>query len=160
VTTNVRLREVEQDDLPTFFENQLDPEANRMAAFTAADPSDREAFDARWQRILASEETTSRTIVVDDQVAGSVSKYRDPDMPGPEVTYWLGRDFWGKGVATLALAGFLEIVTERPVYGRCAADNVGSRRVLEKCGFVFVGEDKGFSNARGEEIAEVVLELR
>jgi RimJ/RimL family protein N-acetyltransferase len=160
VTTSVRLREVEQDDLPTFFENQLDPEANRMAAFTAADPSDREAFDARWQRILASEETTSRTIVVDDQVAGSVSKYRDPDMPGPEVTYWLGRDFWGKGVATLALAGFLEIVTERPVYGRCAADNVGSRRVLEKCGFVFVGEDKGFSNARGEEIAEVVLELR
>jgi RimJ/RimL family protein N-acetyltransferase len=160
VTTSVRLREVEQDDLPTFFENQLDPEANRMAAFTAADPSDREAFDARWQRILASEETTSRTIVVDDQVAGSVSKYRDPDMPGPEVTYWLGRDFWGKGVATLALAGFLEIVKERPVYGRCAADNVGSRRVLEKCGFVFVGEDKGFSNARGEEIAEVVLELR
>jgi RimJ/RimL family protein N-acetyltransferase len=160
VTTSVRLREVEQDDLPTFFENQLDPEANRMAAFTAADPSDREAFDARWQRILASEETTSRTIVVDDQVAGSVSKYRDPDMPGPEVTYWLGRDFWGKGVATLALAGFLEIVKERPVYGRCAADNVGSRRVLEKCGFVFVGEDQGFSNARGEEIAEVVLELR
>jgi RimJ/RimL family protein N-acetyltransferase len=160
VTTSVRLREVEQDDLPTFFENQLDPEANRMAAFTAADPSDREAFDARWQRILASEETTSRTIVVDDQVAGSVSKYRDPDMPGPEVTYWLGRDFWGKGVATLALAGFLEIVTERPVYGRCAADNVGSRRVLEKCGFVFVSEDQGFSNARGEEIAEVVLELR
>jgi RimJ/RimL family protein N-acetyltransferase len=160
VTTSVRLREVEQDDLPTFFENQLDPEANRMAAFTAADPSDREAFDARWQRILASEETTSRTIVVDDQVAGSVSKYRDPDMPGPEVTYWLGRDFWGKGVATLALAGFLEIVTERPVYGRCAADNVGSRRVLEKCGFVFVREDKGFSNARGEEIVEVVLELR
>jgi RimJ/RimL family protein N-acetyltransferase len=160
VTTSVRLREVEQDDLPTFFENQLDPEANRMAAFTAADPSDREAFDARWQRILASEETTSRTIVVDDQVAGSVSKYRDPDMPGPEVTYWLGRDFWGKGVATLALAGFLEIVKERPVYGRCAADNVGSRRVLEKCGFVFVSEDQGFSNARGEEIAEVVLELR
>jgi RimJ/RimL family protein N-acetyltransferase len=154
------LREVEQSDLPTFFENQLDPEANRMAAFTAADPSDREAFDARWQRILASEETTSRTIVVDDEVAGSVSKYRDPDLPGPEVTYWLGRDFWGKGVATLALAGFLEVVTERPLYGRCAADNVGSRRVLEKCGFVHVSDHKGFSNARGEEIAEVLLELR
>jgi RimJ/RimL family protein N-acetyltransferase len=154
------LREVEQDDLPTFFGQQLDPEAIRMAAFTVADPSDREAFDAKWRRILASEETTTRTIVVDDEVAGSVSKYRDPDLPGPEVTYWLGREFWGKGVATLALAGFVEVVTERPLYGRCAADNVGSRRVLEKCGFVFVREDRGFSNARGEEIAEVVLELR
>jgi RimJ/RimL family protein N-acetyltransferase len=158
--TSVRLREVEQDDLPTFFEQQLDPEAIRMAAFTVADPSDREAFDAKWQRILGNEETTTRTIVVDDEVAGSVSKYRDPDLPGPEVTYWLGREFWGKGVATLALAGFVEVVKERPLYGRCAADNVGSRRVLEKCGFVFVREDKGFSNARGEEIAEVVLELR
>jgi RimJ/RimL family protein N-acetyltransferase len=158
--TSVRLRDVEQDDLPTFFGQQLDPEAIRMAAFTVADPSDREAFDAKWQRILASEATTTRTIVVDDEVAGSVSKWRDPDRAGAEVTYWLGREFWGKGVATLALAGFLEIVKERPVYGRCAADNVGSRRVLEKCGFVFVGEDKGFSNARGEEIAEVVLELR
>jgi RimJ/RimL family protein N-acetyltransferase len=158
--TSVRFREAEQDDLPTFFAQQLDPEAIRMAAFTVADPSDREAFDAKWQRILASEETTTRTIVVDDEVAGSVSKYRDPDLPGPEVTYWLGREFWGKGVATLALAGFVEVVKERPLYGRCAADNVGSRRVLEKCGFVFVSEDKGFSNARGEEIAEVVLELR
>ena len=158
--TSVRLREVTQSDLPTLFEQQLDAEANRMAAFTAADPADREAFDARWRRILANEEGPVRTILVDDEVAGSVSNWRDPDLPGPEVTYWLGRDFWGKGVATRALAGFLEVVTERPLYGRCAADNVGSRRVLEKCGFVFVSEDTGFSNARGEEIAEVVLELR
>lgn len=158
--TSVRLREVEQSDLPTFFEQQLDAEANRMAAFTGANPADREAFDARWRRILASEENTTRTIVVDGEVAGSVSKYRDPELPGPEVTYWLGREFWGKGVATLALAGFLEIVTERPLYGRCAADNVGSRRVLEKCGFVHVSDHRGFSNARGEEIAEVMLELR
>jgi RimJ/RimL family protein N-acetyltransferase len=158
--TSVRLREMEQSDLPTLFEQQLDPEAIRMAAFTVADPADREAFDARWQRILARKDTTTRTIVVDDEVAGSVSKWRDPDLPGAEVTYWLGREFWGKGVATLALAAFVEVVKERPLRGRCAADNVGSRRVLEKCGFVSVGEDKGFSNARGEEIDEVLLELR
>jgi RimJ/RimL family protein N-acetyltransferase len=158
--TSVRLREVDESDLPTLFEQQLDAEANRMAAFTGADPEDREAFDARWQRILANEELTARTIVVDDEVAGSVSKWRDPDVPGPEVTYWLGRDFWGKGVATLALAAFLEVVTERPLYGRCAADNVGSRRVLEKCGFVHLSDQRGFSNARGEEIDEVLLELR
>ena len=131
-----------------------------MAAFTVADPEDREAFDARWQRILANEENNGEDDRRRRRGCRHVSKCRDPDMPGPEVTYWLGRDFWGKGVATLALAGFLEVVTERPLYGRCAADNVGSRRVLEKCGFVYVSEDRGFSNARGEEIDEVMLELR
>jgi len=77
-----------------------------------------------------------------------------------EVTYWIGRSHWGKGIATSALRAFLAVDLSRPLHARVAYDNVASRRVLEKCGFVFVSEDKGFSNARGEEIAEVVLELR
>jgi RimJ/RimL family protein N-acetyltransferase len=156
----IRLRDVEETDLPTFFEQQLDPEANRMAAFTAADPTNREAFDARWQRILANGAGAVKAIVVDGDVAGSVSKWRDPDMPGPEVTYWLGRAYWGRGAATQALAAFLEVTDERPLYGRCAKDNIGSRRVLEKCGFVCIGENEGYANARGENIPELVLELR
>ena len=47
------LRDVEPGDLTAFFEYQLDPAANHMAAFTAKDPTDREAFDARWERVLA-----------------------------------------------------------------------------------------------------------
>ncbi len=82
------------------------------------------------------------------------------DEPGkPEVTYWLGKEFWGQGIATRALAAFLGQMTERPVYARAAKDNAGSLRVLEKCGFTITGEGKGFANARGMEIEEYILTL-
>ncbi len=157
---DVTLREVEDGDLPVLFEQQLDPEANRMAAFTVADPTDRDAFAARWRRIRANESVTIRTIVADGEVAGSVLLWRDPELPGPEVSYWIGREHWGRGIATTALAAFLAVVAARPLYGRCAVDNVGSRRVLEKCGFTVIGEQAGFAPARGEEVAELLLELR
>ena len=76
------------------------------------------------------------------------------------VTYWLGREHWGKGVATRALAAFLEIETARPLHAAVAADNAGSIRVLEKCGFTRAGGDRGFATARGEEIDEVFFLLR
>jgi RimJ/RimL family protein N-acetyltransferase len=153
---DVLLREVEASDLDVLFEQQLDPEANRMAAFTAPNPADRDAFDARWRRIR---EGLVRTIVADGEIVGSIFRWRDPALPGPEVSYWLGREHWGKGIATAALARFLELVPERPVFGRCAADNTGSLRVLEKNGFVVEAEQRGFANARGSEIDELLLRL-
>ena len=152
------LRNVVNDDLPIFFEYQLDPEANYMAAFTAKDPTNREAFMAHWHRILADPTTINRTIVVDGQIAGSVSSYQDAGHP--EVTYWLGKHYWGKGLATRALTEFLAHVNPtRPIYARAAKDNSGSLRVLEKCGFRIIGEDRGFANARGKEIEEFLLQL-
>jgi RimJ/RimL family protein N-acetyltransferase len=156
---DVVLRAVEDADLDILFEHQLDPEANRMAAFTSPDPADRHAFDARWQRIRADGDKVTRTIVVDGEVAGSISHWRDPGLPGPEVTFWLGREHWGKGIASAALERFLELVPQRPLFGRCAADNAGSRRVLEKNGFVLEREERGFANARGSEIDELLLRL-
>ena len=153
------MRAVEPDDLPIFFEQQLDSEANRMAGFTAADPSDREAFAAKWARILAGDGLAVATIVDAGAVAGSVMLWRDPELDGPEVSYWLGKEFWGNGLATAALRLFLLEIEERPLYGRAAKDNLASIRVLEKCGFVFEREARGFAPARGEEIAEVVLRL-
>lgn len=152
------LREVAEDDLPLFFEFQLDPEANYMAAFIARDPTDREAFTAHWKRIIADPTTINRTIVCDGRVVGNVSSYVESGKP--EVTYWIGRAHWGKGIATRALATFLaQVNAARPIYARVARDNLGSRRVLEKCGFRVIGEAKGFANARGREIEELHLEL-
>ena len=155
----VLLRTVEDSDLDVFFALQLDPEANRMAAFTSANPADRHAFDARWSRIRRDEDSLARTIVADGEVAGSISRWRDPELPGPEVTYWLGREHWGRGIATAALERFLELASDRPLFGRCASDNLGSRRVLEKNGFVVERQDRGFANARGGEIDELLLRL-
>ena len=153
----ILLRDVVADDLPIFYEQQLDPEANYMAAFTSKDPTDREAFLQRWQRILNDGSITSKTIISEEQVAGSVSSYRDEEMEGPEVTYWLGRSYWGQGVASRALTAFLDIVQVRPIFARVAKDNPASRRVLEKCGFTVCGEGQGYANARGAEIEEFIL---
>ena len=152
------LRDVVNDDLPIFFEYQLDQGANYMAAFTARDPTDQEAFLAHWHRILADKTNIIQTILFNRQVAGSVSSYEEEGKP--EVTYWLGKEYWGKGIATWALKEFLAQKNQiRPIYARVAKDNLGSRRVLEKCGFKIIGESKGFANARGEEIEELHLEL-
>ena len=153
----VTLRKTIEDDLPVLFAQQMDPQANFMVAFTSRDPSDREAFMAHWRKILGDETVLVRTILYDGQVAGSVLSYLDEGKP--EVGYWLGKEFWGKGIATQALREFLaQVNTTRPIYARVAKDNPGSRRVLEKCGFVITGEVSGFARARGAEIPELLLE--
>lgn len=128
-----------------------------MAAFTSENPSDRAAFDAHWVKIRASGAVINRSVEVDGKLAGYVASF---EMFGERnVTYWIGREFWGQGIATAALRTFLKIDTTRPLYGRAARDNTGSVRVLEKCGFVLIGEERGFANARKAEIDEVVLKL-
>lgn len=154
---SLNLRDVNEEDLSIFFVQQQEPEANYMAGFTAKDPSDRDAFMAHWAKILADKTTINRTILFEGQVAGNVAKF---EFDGePHVAYWLGKEYWGKGIATAALGEFLTEVSTRPLYARAVKDNIGSIRVLQKCGFVIVGEDKGFANARGAEVAEFILKL-
>ncbi|MFE9683839.1 GNAT family N-acetyltransferase [Streptomyces sp. NPDC002701] len=154
---DVVLRAVHDSDLPVFFRQMNDPESLRMAAFTAADPADRDAFDAHWKRILASSAVT-RTVLFEGDVVGSAAVYGSPGER--EVTYWIDRSHWGRGIATAALRALLVAVPERPLYARAAADNAGSVRVLEKCGFRVTAHARGFAQARGTEIDEVVLTLR
>lgn len=158
MTNNLKLREVNLNDLPIFFKQQQDLEANQMAAFTSRDPSDQEAFNTHWQKIMADQSVIIRTIIFLDQVVGYILSYLDEGKP--EVGYWISKDYWGKGIATLALAEFLSSAnTVRPIYARTAKDNQASIRVLEKCGFCVIKETKSFANARGKVIEEFMLEL-
>ena len=154
LTSDVRLRDVTEGDLPIFFDHQLDPDATQMAAFPARD---REAFMAHWAKILADETIIKKTILVDGQVAGNIVSWEQ--LGEREVGYWIGKHYWGKGVATKALAAFLGHVTARPLYAHVAKHNIASVRVLQKCGFTIVGEDKAVSNIPGEEVEEVILKL-
>jgi RimJ/RimL family protein N-acetyltransferase len=156
---DVTLRDVTEADLPIFFEHHLDPVANQVAVFGAKDPSDRVAFDAKWIRILRDSTVTKKTIICDGQIAGSVMAFLAPWSGKLEVSYWIDRRFWGRGVATAALSRLLQIVTTRPLHGRAAKDNVASIRVLQKCGFVVTGEEMSFSDSRGAEVDEAILEL-
>ena len=126
----IRLRPVGVADVPLFFEFQRDPLAARMAAAT---PLSRREHDALWREILADPEIVARAIVVDGEVAGSLTSWTHWQQR--QIGYWLGRDHWGRGVATTALALFLCELTVRPVHAYVAGSNIASQRVLEKCGF-------------------------
>ncbi|MGW3172161.1 GNAT family N-acetyltransferase [Streptomyces sp. NPDC001153] len=152
----IALRAVEDGDLPVFYRQMTDPEAVRMAAFGPENPYDQEAFAAYWRRVRDSAHVL-RTVLADGEVAGSAAVY---GVAGErEVTYWIDRAYWGRGVATAALRGLLAEVPERPLYARAAADNAASLRVLHKCGFRETARARGYANGRGREIEEVVLVL-
>ncbi|MET8741232.1 GNAT family N-acetyltransferase [Streptomyces sp. NPDC004728] len=153
----IALREVRADDLPLFFAFMSDPESARTAAFTSEDPTDRHAFDAHWQHILANGSIVMRTVLADGAVIGNAGVYGPPG--NRQVTYWIDRALWGRGLATAALSALLDAVPERPLHARAAADNNGSRRVLEKCGFTVTGTDHGYAHARGEETDELLFTL-
>ena len=136
MTGDVVLRDVTEDDLPVLFEHQLDPDATRMAAFPARD---RRAFMAHWTRILDDETVTTRTILFEGNVAGNVVSFVQSGER--QVGYWVGKEYWGKGVATEALSEFLGHVETRPLYAHVARHNIASIRVLQKCGFRISGEE-------------------
>ncbi|MGR0319984.1 GNAT family N-acetyltransferase [Agromyces sp. ZXT2-3] len=155
----VTLRATRAGDRDELFRIQLDPEANRMAAFTAKDPSDRAAYDAHVARFSERDDYDARTVRCDGRIVGSVARWIDADTGMPEITYWIDREHWGRGIATRALRLFLD-TQPRPVRARAAADNAASVTVLAKLGFVEVGRDRDYANARGEEIEEIVFVLR
>jgi RimJ/RimL family protein N-acetyltransferase len=154
---NVSLRRVEDGDLDAIYQQVKDPVSIRMAAFTAKDQTDRRAFLNRISRLRADTSVSFRVIDVDGAVAGTIGSFRIDDRP--EVTYWIDRAQWGRGIASAALQILLAETPERPMYARTASDNVGSIRVLEKAGFRRVGVDRGFAAGRGEEIEETILRL-
>ena len=153
MANQILLRDVIESDLPILYEQQLDPDATAMAAFPSRD---REAFMAHSARIMADVSVIFKAIVFNGQVAGSIVSWV---MEGErEVGYWLGKEYWGQGIATQALAQYVEIVRTRPLYAHVARHNIGSRRVLEKCGFKVIGEDT-YMNPAGAEVEEFILKL-
>jgi RimJ/RimL family protein N-acetyltransferase len=149
--SGVHLRLVTESDLPIFFEFQREPEANAMAAFPARD---RDAFMVHWAKILGDETVVALTVVVDSCVAGYVGCWIQDDQR--LVGYWIGKEHWGKGVATQMLSMFLRIVADRPLHAHVAKHNVASIRVLEKCGFTLSAKATGALREPADGIEEFV----
>ena len=130
VTPAVRLRSVDERDLDVFFDHQADPQAVEMAAFPARD---KDQFAAHWARLRSDDALLVRTVVADGVVAGNIGSWQ---QDGQQLLgYWVGREWWGRGVATQAVALLVDELAIRPLYAHVARHNVGSIRVLEKCGF-------------------------
>jgi L-amino acid N-acyltransferase YncA len=137
--TGVRLRQVTDQDLTEFFSQQLDS-----------------AHVARLRTGASAPDGRIRTIVAQDQVVGYVAHFSRNGQP--EVSYWIGEPYRGKGFATRALEQFLREIAVRPLYARIAKNNVRSLRVARTCGFTVIAEDQ-FTDRLGQEIEEFVLKL-
>ena len=151
----IALRPVVDNDLGPLFSQSRDPESVLMAAFTPDDPDDRTAFDAHMARVISLPDVTMRAVTCDNDLVGSIAAF---DLDGrTEVTYWIDRAAWGRGIASRALELLLDLVPARPLYARAASDNAGSLRVLQKSGFKVVGTENSFAPGRNSNIEETIL---
>jgi len=154
----ISLRPICDSDLPIFFTHQQHQPALQMAAFVHEDPSDRALFDTHWAKLMGSDKILKRSIEADGRLVGHIMSF---EIEGDrEITYWIDHHHWGKGIAGEALSQFVMLENTRPLFGRAAKDNIASIRSMQRCGFKLIAQERGFANARGEEIDEVVMELR
>jgi RimJ/RimL family protein N-acetyltransferase len=153
----IALRPVEDADLDALFDQMRDPEAVRMAAFTAEDPDDRPAFDAHMARVRSLPGFTMRAITRDGQLVGSIASFVSGDQT--EVTYWIDRPSWGCGIASQALELLLKLVPVRPLHARAASDNIASLKVLQKAGFNIIGTENSYAPGRSRDVEETILRL-
>jgi RimJ/RimL family protein N-acetyltransferase len=135
-SARVHLRDVTDEDIAVFFDHQRDPEANAMSAFAARD---RDEHVAHWSKIRRDGSCVTKTIVAEGDVAGNIGSWMQDGHR--EIGYWIGKEFWGRGIATAAVRAFVGVVTERPLFAWVAEHNVGSVKVLEKCGFVVAAHE-------------------
>jgi RimJ/RimL family protein N-acetyltransferase len=155
----IRLRPVDPGDLPALFEMQMDPESNAMAG---TKPRTREVFFAVWERHFTDLGVNGHVIEMAGEggfeIVGSIARFQADGLDS--VGYWIGRGHWGKGIASRALAMFLEEERIRPLHATAARTNIPSQRILEKCGFVCVGFRMGEETERyvAREIGDYVLE--
>jgi RimJ/RimL family protein N-acetyltransferase len=154
---NVRLRDIEDADLDELFEFERDPRAVAVAAFTRADPSDRAAFDAHYQRIRNDRELAVRAIEVDGAFTGTIASF--PMEGQREVSYWIDPARWGQGLASAALRAFLQVEVTRPLFARVAEHNVGSAKVLTRAGFVRIDSETSYAEGVGRDVIEHIYRL-
>ncbi len=154
----LELRPTIESDLDRLFSFHIEAEAHFMAAFTEKDPKNKSKYMKKWRNLMASETVNIQSILLQGEIIGSVMAYEMDKVT--HISYWIGKDYWGKGIATKATSLFLSSFPKRPIYGHAAADNIGSRKVLERCGFTFERTLRSYANARGKLIEECVYVLK
>jgi len=155
---HIELRDLDDDDLDAVFEMMRDPEAISRAAFTATDPGDRAAFD-RWMARNRADPSASLHVVTEDGgFAGTAGTFSTTEGDR-ELTYWIARHAWGRGVATAVVELLIANEPERPLFARVAAHNAASLAALQRAGFTEVSRNEAFAPGAGRDVEEIVLAL-
>lgn len=155
--SHISLKPTIVPDLDRLFEIQQDPQGCYLAAFTSEDYADKEAYLAKFHRLLLTPTVNNQTIWMEGRIIGSVAKFLRGEEA--EITYWIDRECWNRGISSEAVKIFLSMEQTRPLNARVAADNYGSIRVLERNGFRKIGTDSGFAYARQSELEEWIFRL-
>jgi RimJ/RimL family protein N-acetyltransferase len=119
--------------------------------------ADAEAFVARAQMLDVDKEAVFAIEWPGEGVVGVLGLHARGPM-GPEIGYWVGRPYWGQGVASEAAEAVMDWTANdwrrRIVVAGYFADNPASGRVLERAGFLLTGEvQQRHSLARGQAAA-------
>jgi len=157
VVAHIELRGVDEEDVDAIFEMMRDREAIAMAAFTAEHPDDRDAFDAWFARVTNSPDVTYVVVTENGAFAGTAATFTVGD--DREVTYWIARNAWGRGVASEALHQLVAHEPVRPLFARVAAGNAASIAVLRKAGFTEVSRSTAYAPGIGADTEEIVFTL-
>jgi len=134
--TKILLRPTIETDLSILFQQQLNPDAIAMSAYPS---KDRGEFMRHWEGILKNKNVITRTIVYKEKIAGHVLCWKEGKYE-QRIGYWIGKEFWRRGIASAAVNELLSLVKIRPLFAEVANHNIGSRRVLEKNGFELFSE--------------------
>ncbi|MFD0789978.1 GNAT family N-acetyltransferase [Microbacterium insulae] len=154
---HIELRDMDDDDLDAVFEMMRDPEGVAMAAFTADDADDRAAFDAWASRRRTDDDVLYQVVTENGGFAGTAALFTlDGDR---EVSVWIARHAWNRGVATAALRLLVSREPVRPLFARVAAHNAAAIAVLEHSGFTEVSRDVAYAPGLRRETEEVVFAL-
>ena len=132
----ILLRPVVESDLPILFQQQLEPEAVALSAYPS---KDRGEFMRHWEGILKNKNVTARSILYKEKVAGHVICWKEGKFE-QRIGYWIGKEFWRRGIASAAVTEFLLLVKTRPLFAEVANHNLASRKVLQKNGFTLHDE--------------------
>lgn len=154
---HIELRDIADDDLDAVFEMMRDPEGIARAAFTAKDPDDRSSFDAWMARNRANPSARVQVVTEDGGFAGTAGTFSvDGDR---EITYWIARHAWGRGVATAVIELLIALEPERPLYARAAALNTASVAALRRAGFAEISRNDAYAPGVGRNVEEIVFAL-
>lgn len=149
--SEISLIPTESTHIQHFFKFESDPVAVKMAAFASL-PKDFASFHSMWTRRIENPSSLHRTILLGEAIVGGIMSY---EIEGHRcIGYWVDRNYWGKGVATTALKLFLETELRRPITATCVSDNIGSKRVLERNGFIYTHSERHLAPARTEKVEE------
>ena len=115
------------------------------------------------QDISGSQDIFEKAILIDNNVAGGFGTYFSSNHDKAKIGYWLGEKFWNYGIMTSLTKKLIEVLKKyskvKEIYTLVWDSNIGSKRVLEKNGFL---KDISFVNNQNcdSKISKYIIKIQ